>query len=181
MRFFLLILFLGFCFYMPTGIYTKAFAKREKSINPAKIPGIEVSRKERPILTAYARGSQNYQCQKVGEAYKWVFIGPEAELYDYSGMRIGVHLLGPSWKHIDNSFVIGKAVAKVESNGTIPQLLLSATKTSTRGILAKVSSIQRINPKGGNTPMQVADKKHLRQIIKVPYTATYIFYRSRRH
>lgn len=160
--------------------YVVAWGKHRNVFNPAKIPGIEVSSKERPILTAYARGSQNYQCQKIGENYEWVFIGPEAELFDYSGLRIGVHLLGPSWKHIDNSFVLGKLIAQVETQGSIPQLLLSATKTSTRGIFANVSSIQRINPKGGAVPSQVADKKHLGQIVKIPYTATYIFYRLRR-
>lgn len=171
-----LILFI-FSIYL-TNLHT--FARAKKGFNPARIPGIEVPKKEYPILTAYARGSQNYQCRKVGDTYQWVFIGPEAVLFDYSGLQIGVHLLGPSWKHVDNSFVIGKLVSKIEETGNIPQLLLSATKNSTHGILSKVTSIQRINTKGGNPPsMELANKKHLGKIVKVPYVATYIFYRSK--
>src|SRR5207253_9964689 len=60
-------------------------------------------------------------------------------------------ICGPSWRHQDGSEVSGKAVARVESPDadSIPWLLVSATGHAGRGVLAGVTSIQRINTLGG--------------------------------
>jgi hypothetical protein len=54
--------------------------------------------------------------------------------------------------------------------------LLNAKSTSGTGLFAKTTSIQRVNTKGGRTPTQPCTMQSLRQTVRVPYSATYVFY-----
>src|SRR5260221_8105213 len=104
------------------------------------------------VLKAHATGSQIYTCKAGNDgAFQWVLKGPDADLHDKKGAVIGHHFAGPTWKHKDGSEVTGKASAHVDSPdaGSIPWLLVSVTGHTGDGVLAKVSSIQRINTKGG--------------------------------
>ena len=104
------------------------------------------------MLKAHATGAQIYTC-KAGDGgkFQWVLKAPDAQLHDRKGAIIGQHFAGPTWKHKDGSEVTGKAAAHVDSPdaAAIPWLLLSATGHTGEGAFAKVSSIQRINTKGG--------------------------------
>jgi len=110
---------------------------------------------EELILVGHATGVQIYVCQAESEQKSaWVFKAPEADLTDAGGKKIIHHFAGPSWKHIDGSEVTGKVVAKQDAPkpGAIPWLLLSAATHAGQGVLARVTSIQRIHTEGGQPP-----------------------------
>ena len=135
---------------------------------------------ENVVLQAHASGSQIYVCQAVaGGGFAWTLKAPQADLHDQQGAVIGQHFAGPTWKDNDGSEVTGKAVAHVDSPeaGSIPWLLLTATSHSGAGVLSPVTSIQRINTKGGAPPAATecnASKQNAE--VKSSYTADYYFY-----
>ena len=57
----------------------------------------------------------------------------------------------------------------------IPWLLLEAKSTAAPGIFANVSYIQRVNTAGGMAPGTPGTPG---QVVRVPYTAEYYFYRA---
>ena len=134
---------------------------------------------EKVILQVHASGVQIYVCgagadQKVA----WVLKAPEAELFDANGKNVGRHYAGPAWKHVDGSEVTGKLVARRDapSPDSIPWLLLTDAGHSGAGILARVTSIQRIHTKGGQPPKEGCDDAHRDAEARVPYSAAYYFY-----
>lgn len=52
------------------------------------------------VATYFAEGVQKYKAQqKTGSnpvTYEWVFVAPEANLYDGTNVKIGTHFAGPS-------------------------------------------------------------------------------------
>lgn len=131
---------------------------------------------EEVLLVAHAAGSQIYVCQAGPDGkMAWTLKAPDAELRDDKGAVIGSHYAGPSWKYKDGSSVTGKAAARVDSPdvGSIPWLLLTVTGHSGDGLLGRVTSIQRVNTKGGVPP---ADTCIQGAESKSSYTADYYFY-----
>ena len=109
---------------------------------------------ENVILMAHAKGVQIYVCQVSGQSSTWILKAPEADLADESGKVIIHHFAGPTWKHIDGSELTGKVVAKHDAPkaDSIPWLLLSASAHNGQGIMARVTSVQRIHTEGGMPP-----------------------------
>lgn len=132
------------------------------------------------ILSAHATGAQIYVCQADTEQKSaWVLKAPEAELTDENGKKIVHHSAGPTWKHVDGSEVTGKVVAKQDAPKpvAIPWLLLSAASHTGEGVLARVTTIQRIHTEGGLPPTASdcsvsANGKESRSA----YSADYYFY-----
>jgi hypothetical protein len=135
---------------------------------------------EQIVLKAHASGSQIYVCQPAADGkFAWTLKAPEAELRDDQGKTIAHHSAGPSWKHNDGSEVTGKAVARADAPApdAIPWLLINVVSHSGSGVLSAVTTIQRINTKGGQPP-QAAECGAAKQNaeVKIPYTADYYFY-----
>ena len=133
---------------------------------------------EKLVLKAHATGSQIYTCKAGTEgAFQWVLKAPDADLHDKKGAVIGHHFAGPTWKHQDGSAVMGKATAHVDSPdaASIPWLLVSATGHTGEGVFAKVTSIQRLNTRGGKAAGQ-CDASRDGAETKSPYSADYLFY-----
>jgi hypothetical protein len=132
------------------------------------------------ILSAHATGVQIYVCQANTERMPaWVLEAPEAELTDTSGKTIMHHSAGPAWKHIDGSEVTGKVIAKQDSpnQGAIPWLLLSAASHDGEGILAHVTTIQRIHTEGGVPPKVTDCNASMNgKESRNAYSADYYFY-----
>ncbi|MCW2506725.1 MAG: hypothetical protein JWO79_5009 [Actinomycetia bacterium] len=121
-----------------------------------------------------ASGVQVYQCT----AGAWVFTEPAASLQGRSaagGARQSVvHFRGPSWESTDDGSLVEAAVAVASpSPGTIPQLLLKATKTRGSGILGGVTYVQRLATHGGAAP---AGSCQDGTSTGVPYQAIYRFF-----
>jgi len=137
---------------------------------------------EEVIAVLHATGWQIYICQPDAEGKpSWVLKAPEAELRDSSGAVIGSHFAGPTWKLNDGSQVTAKLVARVDApdSGAIPWLLLTVTSNSGQGRLGGVTSIQRINTKGGLPPAgQDCSAATQGAEVKVRYIAGYYFFGS---
>lgn len=98
-----------------------------------------------------ARGVQVYQC--TGGA--WTFVEPAAGLIGIArtGGRTAVHFRGPSWQSTDDgSLVEARAVASSPVAGSIPELLLQASRTRGDGDFGAVTYIQRLATSGGVAP-----------------------------
>ena len=131
-------------------------------------------------LEALADGVQIYECsQRPDSAYEWAFKSPEASLADRSGHPLGRHYAGPTWESRDGSTVVGEVKARDAGprSSAIAWLLLSAKANNGSGTFAAAKSIQRVATVGGLAPAEACTGANLKQVARVPYTATYNFYR----
>ena len=122
-----------------------------------------------------AKGDQIYECRDA----KWVFVAPEAELFDRAGKKIGRHYAGPHWESADGSRIVGAVKERADgpAAGAIPWLLLSAKSVGPEGAFSKVTSIQRVATQGGVAP--AGDCAQAGAKARVPYTADYYFFTAR--
>ena len=115
------------------------------------IPDAIAAPGETIVLTLHAEGAQVYEC-KAGADGKpaWAFREPIATLL-LDGKTVGRHYAGPNWEHVDGSTVTAKAVANApgQSAGDIPWLKLEVTGHRGSGTLSGVTTVQRINTRGG--------------------------------
>jgi len=137
-------------------------------------PAIEVPAGNVLIGDFFAKGVQVYQC--TGGA--WVFVEPAANLLGWAGrptnVATAVHFRGPSWESSDDgSLVEARAVANSPVPGSIPQLLLQATRNRGDGAFGRVSYLQRLATRGGAAPAGTCTDG---QTTGVPYQARYRFF-----
>src|ERR1700681_512139 len=130
------------------------------------------------VLRVHAEGDQIYSCAVDGAQPGWTLKAPEAQLFGKDGKTFGKHFAGPSWEARDGSRVVGKAAANVASPDadSIPWLLVKVVSHAGDGVLARVTSIQRINTKGGKAPASGCDATHAGQEVRIPYSADYFFF-----
>jgi len=133
---------------------------------------------EQLLLQVHAKGDQVYICQEGVTQFAWALRAPDAQLFDKDGKPFGKHFAGPSWEASDGSRITGKAIANVPSPDpdSIPWLLVNVVSHNGRGTLWSVSSVQRINTKGGKAPATDCDAAHVGQEMRVAYSADYLFY-----
>jgi len=132
------------------------------------------------FMEALATGVQIYECAKKADStYEWAFKAPEASLASRSGQALGKHYAGPTWESIDGSTVVGEVKARDPGpkSSAIPWLLLTAKTTAGTGTFDGTKSIQRVATVGGIAPAEPCAESKLKQVARVPYTATYYFYR----
>ena len=155
-------------------------APAQKTAPPNVPDSLKAPAGEEVILLAHATGFQVYVCQAgADQKLMWVFKAPEAELHDANGSTIGRHYAGPTWKHNDGSEVTGKVAAKQDAPDpdSIPWLLVNVTGHSGTGVLSRVTTIQRIHTKGGQSPQASTCEDSKRGMeTKSPYAADYYFY-----
>jgi Protein of unknown function (DUF3455) len=129
------------------------------------------------VLTMHAEGAQVYEC-KAGPDGKlaWAFREPIATLL-VDGKTVGGHYAGPNWEHSDGSAVVGKAIGNAPgaTPNDIPWLKLEVTSHRGTGILSGVTTVQRINTKGGKIE-GACDKAG--SFASVAYSADYVFLRK---
>jgi hypothetical protein len=133
---------------------------------------------EQLLLQVHAKGDQIYVCKGDAGQFSWTLRAPEAQLFDKDGKPFGRHFAGPSWEANDGSRVVGKAVANSPSPGgdSIPWLLVTIVSHDGSGALSRVTSVQRLNTKGGKVPASGCDASHAGQEFRAPYSADYRFY-----
>ena len=129
------------------------------------------------VLTVHAEGAQVYEC-KAGADGKpgWAFREPIATLL-VDGKTVGRHYAGPNWEHSDGSAVVGKSAASAPgaTADDIPWLRLDVISRRGSGILAGVTTVQRINTNGGKLE-GACDKPGA--FRSVSYSADYVFLRK---
>src|SRR5580698_5472962 len=131
---------------------------------------------ETVVLTVHAEGAQVYEC-KAGADGKlgWAFREPIATLLA-DGKTVGHHYAGPNWWHSDGSAVVGKAATNAPgaTPSDIPWLKLDVVSRRGNGILTSVTTVQRINMRGGKLE-STCDKASV--LRSAPYSADYVFLR----
>jgi hypothetical protein len=143
----------------------------------AQTPGAIAAPGEPLIATVHAEGAQVYECKAdaTGKA-TWQFREPIATLL-IDGKTVGRHYAGPSWELADGSAIVGKVAGRAPGATAkdIPLLKLEVTSQRGQGRLAGVTTIQRLNTRGG-----VADGpcESVGAFLSVPYSADYAFYKK---
>jgi hypothetical protein len=168
-------------------------------ITPPSVPtDIEVTG-YKPILRGHAIGTQNYICAPAAtpSGLDWLFIGPQATLFDADGQQIVTHFqstnpfpgiaIEATWQHSRDTSAVwavrdaGSSDAAYVAPGAIEWLRLRVTGAEvgpTGG--AKLSTavfIQRVNTVGGvKPPAAECTALSLNTRRLVPYEADYYFY-----
>jgi hypothetical protein len=126
------------------------------------------------VATFQGVGAQVYEC-KAGTDGKlnWSFREPIAALIDH-GKTVGRHYGGPTWEDVDGSKIVAKAAGNAPgaTSNDVPWLKLTVTKHEGRGLLGKVTDVQRLDTQGG--ALQGACDK-AGDFKSVAYSATYVF------
>src|SRR5277367_1464403 len=141
------------------------------------LPGAIAAPGETVVLTVHAEGAQVYDC-KAGSDGKlvWAFREPIATLL-VDGKTIGRHYAGPNWEHVDGSAVVGKVIGNAPgaTPDDIAWLKLQVVSQRGSGVLTGVTTVQRINTKGGKLE-GACDKAGT--FFSAPYSADYVFLRK---
>jgi hypothetical protein len=143
----------------------------------AQVPPALSAPGESAVITLHAEGAQVYECRAGNDGkLAWAFREPIATLL-LDGKTVGRHYAGPNWEHVDGSAVVAKAVANVagQTPGDIPWLKLEVTAHRGSGTLSGVTTVQRINTKGG-AHTGACDKAGA--LHSAPYAADYVFLRK---
>ena len=140
----------------------------------AQIPAAVAAPGGKTIATFEGVGAQIYEC-KAGSGGKlaWSFREPIAALID-DGKTIGRHYGGPTWKDVDGSKIVGKAVGNASGAASedIPWLKLNVVEHQGRGLLFSVTTVQRLDTHGGALSGGCDKAGDFRSVA---YSATYVF------
>jgi hypothetical protein len=122
----------------------------------------------------YAIGMQIY----TWDGSSWGASVPEATLFDDDGNVVAIHYAGPTWQSNSGSKVVGTVeLPRITVDpDAIPWLRLRAVTSEGPGILGGTSYIQRVNTTGGKAP--ATPGAFIGQVVRVPYTADYYFFRQ---
>ena len=143
----------------------------------AQVPAAIAAPGEAVVATFHAEGAQVYDCKADASGkLAWQFREPIATLLR-DGTTVGRHYAGPNWEAKDGSAVTGKAVANAPGTtpGDIPWLKLDVVERRGSGALSGVTTVQRINTRGG-VVSGTCDKAG--SFSSAPYSADYVFLRK---
>jgi hypothetical protein len=142
------------------------------------VPAAIAAPGENLVTITHAVGAQVYECKAdTAGRLSWQFREPIATLF-IDGKTVGRHYAGPHWEMLDGSIVSAKVAgrAPAASPTDIPLLKLEVVKRHGEGQLTEITTIQRINTRGGVAEGPCAKAG---EFLSVPYTADYTFYRKR--
>jgi len=154
------------------------------SLLPQIPAAIAVPDGNRFAFVLFGDGVQMYACQDSASGPAWVFQAPDADLYwdPRHHLLAGSHYKGPTWEALDGSTVVGTKLAAATVDATaIPWLLLQGTSHTGKGLMDKVTYVQRLQTVGGLAPTTGCDADHIGATANVDYTATYAFYVAKAH
>jgi Protein of unknown function (DUF3455) len=161
----------GTCFaLLLSGSFVSASAQ-------SQIPDAIAAPGETVVLTLHAEGAQVYECKAGAEGkLAWAFREPIATLL-LEGKTVGRHYAGPNWEYSDGSAVAAKAVGNAPgaTQKDIPWLKLEVTSHRGSGLLAAVTTVQRINTQGGKLDGACDSAGKFQS---APYSADYVFLRK---
>lgn len=159
---------------------TAALLASPMSILPlyaSDVPDAIAAHGETLVATVEAAGAQIYECKTdMSGKLAWQFREPVATLFA-EGKTVGRHYAGPHWEMTDGSIVSARVSARAPgaSENDIPLLKLEVESWRGAGQLSGITTIQRINTRGGvaEGPCEVNGT-----LLSVPYAADYTFYRK---
>lgn len=154
--------------------------QQQQSMLPAAVqvpPGNQVA------METVGSGTITYACKAKKDnasAYEWTFMGPDAQLNDRNGQRVGRYFGPPAtWESTDGSKVTATQLAVAPAGaGNIPMQLVRANPAMGQGAMQGVTYIQRVMVQGGAAPTAPCSAATAGQQQTVNYQADYIFWRA---
>lgn len=143
----------------------------------AEVPAAIAVPGETLVVQFHAEGAQVYDCKADASGkLTWQFREPIATLIE-GGKTVGRHYAGPHWEVADGSVVAAKTVGRAPGATAqdIPQLKLEVTEHRGTGRLTPVTTVLRLDTKGGVAEGSCPSAGAL---LSVPYSADYAFYRK---
>ena len=158
----------------------KSMQGMQQSMLPA---AVQVPAGQQVAMETVGTGTITYGCKAKKDdatAYEWAFMGPDAQLNDRQGQRVGRYFGPPAtWESTDGSKVTATQLAVAPAgNGNIPMQLVRANPAMGAGAMQGVSYIQRVAVQGGAAPMAPCNANTAGQQQTVNYQADYIFWRA---
>jgi opacity protein-like surface antigen len=156
------------------GLLTLALVSASAS---AEVPDAIAVSGETLVVRLHAEGAQIYECKADASGkLAWQFREPIATLIE-GGKTVGRHYAGPHWELADSSVVAAKAVGQAPGATAqdIPLLKLEVTSQAGNGRLTGVTTVQRLDTKGG---MAQGACSSAGALLSAPYSADYAFYRK---
>lgn len=144
---------------------------------PTPLPDAIAAPGETTVLSVLGEGAQIYECKAAADGkLAWAFREPIATLLA-DGKTVGRHYAGPSWEIGDGSAVVGKVIGSATgaTANDIPWLKLEVIARRGDGPLVAVTTVQRINTRGGKLEGACEEPGAFRS---VPYSADYVFLRK---
>ncbi|MBV8634369.1 MAG: DUF3455 domain-containing protein [Burkholderiaceae bacterium] len=134
-------------------------------------------------FAARAEGFQIYQCSQDKadpKLYAWTLTGPQADLADAQGNKLGQHYAGPTWESKDGSKIVGQVKGNEPSpdKDSIAWLLLETKPAGGTGVMNGITHVQRLQTHGGKAPKDGCNDKTAGSNVNAPYTAIYYFFEA---
>jgi hypothetical protein len=140
---------------------------------------IKVPNDREAVLKLTARGAQVFRCEKRDTQGVWIFRQPDGELLDGAGKVVGRHGANFSFEHVDGSRLLSTIAAHDDApKPTDLRWLLMTTKSFGKGAFEGVTHVQRVNTSGGMPPA-TCDVAHAGRVLRIDFTADFVFYRAR--
>ena len=132
-----------------------------------------------PVLQLSAQGVQIFRCEKRDGTFVWVFRQPDAQLLDAAGKVVGRHGASFSFEHNDGSRLTATIVAYDEApNSADLRWVLMTTRSFGKGTFDGITHVQRVGTRGGMPP-EKCDAAQVNQLLRVDFSADFVFYRAR--
>jgi hypothetical protein len=122
---------------------------------------------------------QIYTCKASTDPVKpFAWSGPDPDAIIANSVKTVTlhHYKGPTWEGTDGSMVVGSNAKHFLAPREKSVDWLELTATNGTGQFAKVAFIHRLETSGGVPPSQPCDTSHNLEQVRVPYSATYLFY-----
>ena len=155
-----------------------------KPYDQASLPQpVQVPAGHKVAMETVGTGDITYECRTKAAMpgqYEWVFVGPDAKLWDRAGKQVGKYYGPPAtWENMDGSKVTATQVAVAPAPaGNIPLQLVKANPAMGMGAMTGVTYIQRVATQGGVAPAMPCNAGMAGSKQVVQYQADYIFYKG---
>ena len=150
----------------------------------ASLPAaVQVPAGHKVAMETVGTGDITYECRAkkdMASEFEWVFVGPDAKLWDRKGAQVGRYWGPPAtWENQDGSKVTATQVAVAPAGtGNIPLQLVKANPAMGMGAMQGVSYIQRVATQGGVAPAMACAAGNAGQKQVVKYQADYILWKA---
>jgi hypothetical protein len=146
-------------------------------------PGLRAPANEEPAFMLSGNGVYVYECRQSfanPNVYEWNFVVPDATLYDGSRTVARHQTVGLFEATSDRSTLSGIVSASQAAGvANLPWVSMRAQPLSAEGLFAGVTTVQRVNTRGGAAPTSGCGPTTLGGEARVAYQADYYFYTRR--
>ena len=141
-------------------------------------PPVEVPEGSVPVMRLEASGEQIFQCSRDMKGWFWRFETPNAYLFDpATNQAVAKHGYRFSFAHNDGSTIYTRIIRVGENDGkNIPEALFYVIEHKNNGRLGNGRYVLRTDT-SGRMPTRSCTEARKDQWLKVPFEATYTFYR----